>query len=357
MCLTAALAALEGTWGFGLPHGRFSVAVPLVAVPVLAVLSVRDLRRKSVTAFLCHAGLLLVVAGGLFATAGRTEASMLVREGESGCIATDRHHAPVPLPFSVTLKSFETEYYGDGSSPKQYMSRLDVGGRDVMCSVNHPVRHGGYRIYQYGFGEDVSVYSVLKIVRDPWLPAVALGAFLLAAGAVLGLAGAWRGAKAVPALVFLAVFFTAMSVGRISFGTLPPALRSPWFAPHLLIYMLAYAALALACAGYVSVMSGGRTDPGLPRSLFATASSLLLLGMLCGAVWAQRVWGDYWAWDAKECWAAVTWLFTLAGLHAGRRRTGTAALFALLSFLAMQMTWYGVNYLPSFTDSLHTYNG
>ena len=30
-------------------------------------------------------------------------------------------------------------------------------------------------------------------------------------------------------------------------------------------------------------------------------------------------------------------------------------VFVLLSFAAMQMTWYGVNYLPSAELSLHTY--
>ena len=76
--------------------------------------------------------------------------------------------------------------------------------------------------------------------------------------------------------------------------------------------------------------------------------------MLCGAVWAKQAWGDYWTWDPKECWAAATWLLTLAGTHLPKKNLKLA--FAVIAFLAMQMTWYGVNHLPPSSNSLHTYN-
>lgn len=76
--------------------------------------------------------------------------------------------------------------------------------------------------------------------------------------------------------------------------------------------------------------------------------------MMCGAVWAQQAWGDYWTWDVKECWAAATWLLTVAGSHVPGKKLKLT--FAVIAFLAMQMTWYGVNYLPSAAQSLHTYN-
>ena len=77
--------------------------------------------------------------------------------------------------------------------------------------------------------------------------------------------------------------------------------------------------------------------------------------MMAGSIWAQQCWGDYWAWDPKENWAAVTWLFTLVYLHMGSHRTLPAFLVILLSFIALQITWYGVDYLPSAVHSLHTY--
>ena len=86
--------------------------------------------------------------------------------------------------------------------------------------------------------------------------------------------------------------------------------------------------------------------------------------MLCGAVWAKQAWGDYWTWDPKEGWALVTWMLTLIGMHlkiksedpkVQKTMLVLLVVFVLLSFAAMQMTWYGVNYLPSAELSLHTY--
>ena len=81
------------------------------------------------------------------------------------------------------------------------------------------------------------------------------------------------------------------------------------------------------------------------------------MGIIFGSIWAQLSWGDYWAWDAKECWAAATYLLTLAAIHLKPGASkAMVTLFILLAFAAMQMTWYGVNYLPSSKGSLHSYN-
>ena len=270
--------------------------------------------------------------------------------------------APIVVPrVSTEYTNFDAHsFFGTSksiatiTSPKQYTSALSIDGRITQTSVNHPCRHKGYRIYQSGYDLDSGHYSVLKIVRDPWLPVVALGALMLLLGALLSLKTAWSNWKVLVVVLLLAVVFALISIARISFGTLSPALRSLWFVPHLIVYMLAYSILALSViSGFVSLISAKVPD-GLPAKLLSTASSLLLIGMMCGAVWAKQAWGDYWTWDAKECWAAATWLLTLAGTHAPRKSLRFS--FAVIAFLAMQMTWYGVNYLPSSTHSLHTYN-
>lgn len=135
-----------------------------------------------------------------------------------------------------------------------------------------------------------------------------------------------------------------------------PALRSLWFVPHLIIYMLAYAILAISVITGIVTLFSEKIPSGLPSRLLATSSSLLLAGMICGAVWAQQAWGSYWTWDAKECWAAATWLLSLAGTHLPGSGRKNRLLFTVLAFIAMQMTWYGVNFLPSSGQSLHTYN-
>lgn len=275
-------------------------------------------------------------------------------DGSQEYIAFDADGNTVQLPFGIALEEFRIDYYEDGCSPKQYTSTLDIDGKKCLTSVNHPCRYKGYSIYQSGYDTVNGRYSVLGIVRDPWLPVVALGALLLAISAILSLRTVWRNWKVLVAALVLACTFAILSVARIKFGTLMPALRSLWFVPHLIVYMLAYSVMALAVIIGVTSLFLRRVPKHLPERLLSTSSSLLLTGMLCGAVWAQQAWGNYWTWDAKECWAAVTWLLTLAATHiSGNKKK---LVFTILAFLAMQITWYGVNYLPAANNSLHTYN-
>lgn len=355
LLISSVLLAVEGTWSIGIYHHWAFILVIVLALLSLGLASINDFSHKSPCAFLSHMGLFLVLFGGLIGAPDCTDAIMKVhKDGDGERVAIDLNGNAVQLPFSVLLEDFDIDCYEDGASPRQYTSTLSVDGRTLQTSVNHPCNYKGYRIYQAGYDVDAGQYSVLKIVRDPWLPLVALGALMLLLGALVSLKTAWKSWKVLVAALSLAVVFALISVARISFDTLPPALRSLWFIPHLIIYMLAYSILALAAiAGAVSLFTA-RIPDGLPRKLLSTASSLLLIGMLCGAVWAGQAWGDYWTWDAKECWAAATWLLTLAGTHVQKKKL--RILFIVIAFLAMQMTWYGVNYLPSSGQSLHTYN-
>ena len=321
----------------------------------LAFTALSDWGRKSYIALLSHTGLLLVLFGGLFGSPDFSDVKMqLYAGGQPSSFAVDSRGAGVTLPFSIALKDFSIERYADGSSPRQYTSTLEIDGKPFRTSVNHPCRVKGYRIYQAGYDTDSGRYSVLKIVRDPWLPLLAIGAVMLALAALLSLKSVWNSWKAIVAALALAAVFGVISVARISFGTLAPALRSFWFVPHLIVYMVAYAVMAMSVIAGIASLFSKKVPSGLSRQLLSTASSLLLLGMICGAVWAKQAWGDYWTWDAKECWAAVTWLLTLAGTHSTKGKR--ALVFTVLAFLAIQVTWYGVNYLPASKQSLHTYN-
>ena len=355
LALTTVFLAVEGTLGCGLQHHWSFVATVVILLLSLGLTSLRDFTGKSFCPLMSHLGLFLVLFGGLFGASDCTDVQMMVfSDGQQEHMAFSKDGYAVPLPFSISLQDFNIDLYDDGTSPKQYTSTLSIDGRTLQTSVNHPCRYKGYRIYQSGYDTEDGRYSVLKIVRDPWLPLVAFGALLLALAAVLSLKTVWNSWKIPAAALVLAVAFGAFSVARINFGTLVPALRSLWFIPHLIVYMLAYSVMALAVVTGIVRLFSARVPDGLSHKLLSTASSLLLIGMLCGAVWAKQAWGDYWTWDAKECWAAATWVLTLGGIHLPDRKQ--ALIFTVLAFLAIQMTWYGVNYLPSSVQSLHTYN-
>jgi len=361
--LAVILIALEGTFALNVHQHLFFLAIVLLLMASLLAAVCEEISRKaSTSSVLSHLGLLLILFGGFFGAPDFQEGNMAVVPGEERYIAASSQKAlPLVLPFKVQLKEFRTDYYPDGVSPKQYSSVLLVDAKECCTSVNHPCFHKGWFIYQSSFDESDPNTSVLKCVKDPWLPLIYLGMLLLASGAVLSLRGVWKSRYVLPAVLALTVLFAFVSVAKINFGTLVPALRSLWFVPHLIIYMLAYSLLAIAVVlGLISLLRKGEGKEALLSfKLLCTASSLLILGMLCGAVWAKSAWGDYWTWDPKECWAAVTWLLTLAAMHLphpGEKNRKLMIFIVFLSFLAMQVTWYGVNYLPSSNNSMHTYN-
>jgi hypothetical protein len=76
--------------------------------------------------------------------------------------------------------------------PKRYISELSIHKPQVAAisgcvSVNNPLSAGGWKIYQHGFerasGQNPARIT-LQLVRDPWLPFVYAGLFMMLAGSV-----------------------------------------------------------------------------------------------------------------------------------------------------------------------------
>jgi cytochrome c-type biogenesis protein CcsB len=152
--------------------------------------------------------------------------------------------------------------------------------------------------------------------------------------------------------------------------TLMPALQSPWFAPHVIVYMMAYAVLGAATvmALYLLVKGDRSQETGVRRreteyeitdNLVYVGLAFMTIGMLFGALWAKEAWGHYWSWDPKETWAAITWLAYLVYVHYRQlptHRRKLALWVLIVSFVLLQMCWWGINYLPSAQgSSVHVY--
>nr|SAP11016.1 cytochrome c heme attachment protein [Brachypodium distachyon]VGO02762.1 cytochrome c heme attachment protein [Brachypodium distachyon]VGO03094.1 cytochrome c heme attachment protein [Brachypodium distachyon]VGO03226.1 cytochrome c heme attachment protein [Brachypodium distachyon]VGO03260.1 cytochrome c heme attachment protein [Brachypodium distachyon] len=83
--------------------------------------------------------------------------------------------------------------------------------------------------------------------------------------------------------------------------------------------------------------------------------TLLTIGILCGAVWANEAWGSYWNWDPKETWAFITWTIFAIYLHSRTNQNwkGTnSALVASIGFLIIWICYFGINLLGI---GLHSY--
>ncbi len=165
------------------------------------------------------------------------------------------------------------------------------------------------------------------------------------------------------ALVFIGI---NLLKPEIHSKTLMPALQSPWFAPHVIIYMFAYALLGAAFVMAVYLLFFRKSKIVTHKELDITDNlvyigwAFLSLGMLTGALWAKDAWGHYWAWDPKETWAAATWLAYLTYIHYRLRKRcnlEVAMWILIVNFVLLQMCWWGINYLPSAQGtSVHTYN-
>jgi ABC-type transport system involved in cytochrome c biogenesis permease subunit len=88
--------------------------------------------------------------------------------------------------------------------------------------------------------------------------------------------------------------------------------------------------------------------------------AFMTFGMLFGALWAKEAWGHYWSWDPKETWAAITWFAYLIYIHyrqLPKHKPRLALWLLIISFMLLQMCWWGINYLPSAQGaSVHTYS-
>ena len=140
-----------------------------------------------------------------------------------------------------------------------------------------------------------------------------------------------------------------------------PALQSPWFAPHVTSYVISYGLLLVATLLTLRSLFSPAGGLQLPAAdaVVRMAFPFMTFGLWSGALWADGVWGGYWAWDIKEVWSLITWLLYIIYLHLPSK-SGEPALIRwrqtllLLAFAALIVTFLVVNLLPKIA-SVHSY--
>jgi len=172
-------------------------------------------------------------------------------------------------------------------------------------------------------------------------------------------------------LVLLLMIASAISPSEIT--PLPPVLQSLWLPIHAIISLFSYAFfLTAAVAGFMYLLQERQVKHKQLGGIFKRLPPLesldrinelslkygfplLTLGIITGALWAEKAWGTYWNWDPKETWSLILWLVYAALLHErlivgwrGRR----AAMMALLGFFVWIISFFVVNL---FLPGLHSY--
>ena len=337
-------------------------------------------RLSEIPFLLNHLGVFVAIVAATLGSADMQQLQMTVAYGTPERRAFSDDYGVVEPGFTIELHQFTVDYYENGM-PKRFASDISVitdDGKDLRgtVEVNKPLKVNGWKVYQYGYDVNMgsnSPYSIFLLVKDPWLPAVYAGIFLMLAGALSLLFTRhfrrWgKRSFVLPVGLILATvafvyFFTPVFRNK----ALMPALQSPWFVPHVVVYMFSYAILAAATLMAVYLLffrrhalASHENGMRITDNLVYAGLAFLTVGMLFGALWAKEAWGHYWAWDPKEIWAAITWLCYLLYLHFRTVRPKAwrkACWILLLAFICLQICWWGINYLPSAQGlSIHTYN-
>ena len=147
---------------------------------------------------------------------------------------------------------------------------------------------------------------------------------------------------------------------------LAPSLQSYWINIHPVILMTSYAAFGNAFGvGLALLIQERQVKSRKPSELcyrlpaiedldqlnyriIAVFFPVLTVGIIMGGIWAYDAWGRFWGWDAKETWAAITWLIYVIYLHMrllGGLRGRRTVYVSMAGFASVLFTFAGVNYL------------
>ncbi len=163
------------------------------------------------------------------------------------------------------------------------------------------------------------------------------------------------------------ILFMGLNAGDFQ-TDLPPALQSPWFVPHVVVYLFGYGSLGLAVASASLYLIGGKlgrlsdetldTVDQFTHRIIAMGFPFLTAGLIMGSLWAYEAWANYWAWDSKEVWSLISWFTYLIYMHLRLIkgwRGRPAAWVVIVGGAAIAITLLLFGYLPASMTSVHKY--
>lgn len=197
------------------------------------------------------------------------------------------------------------------------------------------------------------------ILYVPWVSAAAS----IAMNAIWPSKYLLTGASACSVILLLMLEFGGMNH---SLDPVQPVLDSQfWLTIHVLLVVGSYGIFLLgALFGHLylaaNFFQGKRLFQekmgGVILQSIYIGTALLVCGTILGGVWAAESWGRFWDWDPKESWAFISCCIYLIWIHAyrfGIIKDFGLAVGAVIGFLAISFTWYGVNYILG--TGLHSY--
>ena len=138
---------------------------------VIYLIKRKTIRRPAV--FFLHIALVLILAGALVTMLTGKQGRMYLRQGEATTEWASNEGFRQKLPFSMTLREFNIEYYEGSRAASDYSSTVYLDDPDAGVSATHTIsmnnilKYRGYRFYQASYDED-GQGSLLSVSHDPW---------------------------------------------------------------------------------------------------------------------------------------------------------------------------------------------
>jgi ABC-type transport system involved in cytochrome c biogenesis permease subunit len=124
-------------------------------------------RVKRLSTVVLHFSFVIILLGALITHLTSRQGIIHLRQGECTDSYMTRDMESHPLHFTVTLERFNINYHPGTQMPADYTSHLIIDGKKERVSMNHIASHGGFRLYQSGFDEDLHG-TTLAVNSDPW---------------------------------------------------------------------------------------------------------------------------------------------------------------------------------------------
>jgi cytochrome c-type biogenesis protein CcsB len=183
--------------------------------------------------------------------------------------------------------------------------------------------------------------------------------------------------KRYPGYRILGTVILPMSLIMMGYGLFNSPLRmepltasfkSGWLWIHVLFAWVAYGAFSISFGlAIIYLWKERRENKGEIEGIISKVPDLKMIDLLeyrwitfgffaeavmiaSGAIWANLLWGSYWAWDPVETWSLITWL--IYGLYLHLRFTykwkgKKAAWYAVFALLGVLISTWGVQFVPS----------
>lgn len=136
-----------------------------------------------------HAGLILIIAGGLLTSLFYKEGVIRLDKNEKTDFLKHKSsdEIKIPLGFAILCEEFIVEHYPKSNMPSEFMSRLIISepgkeDKKVELKVNKPFYYKGYKFYQSGFEESETnpdgYITIIRANKNPMLWLIYTGCVL-----------------------------------------------------------------------------------------------------------------------------------------------------------------------------------